>query len=53
MEDLFQARATAESIIENVQEEWVQDACSDLMLDIEELEINQDNNQEEQQGDDQ
>lgn len=38
LEDLFQARATAESIIENVDVEWVQDACSDLMMKIEELE---------------
>ena len=38
LEDLFQARATAESIIENVNVEWVQDACSDLMMKIEELE---------------
>ena len=38
LEDMFQARATAESIIENVSEEWVQDACSDLLMKIEELE---------------
>jgi len=38
MNDLFQARATAESIISNVDVEWVQDACSDLMLKIEGLE---------------
>lgn len=38
LEDLFQARATAESILENVEEEWVQNACSDLMLEIEALE---------------
>ena len=38
LEDLFQARATAESIMENVEAEWIQNACSDLMLTIEELE---------------
>ena len=38
LNDLFQARATAESIMENVDVEWVQDSCSDLMLKIEELE---------------
>ena len=38
LNDLFQARATAESIMENVEAEWVQDACSDLMMKIEELE---------------
>ena len=38
LNDLFQARATAESIMENVEVEWVQDACSDLMMTIEELE---------------
>ena len=34
-DDLFQARATAESILENVKDEWVQNACTDLMLEIE------------------
>ena len=38
LNDLFQARATAESIMENVEEDWVQEACSDLMMKIEELE---------------
>lgn len=38
LEDLFQARATAESIMENVEAEWVQNACSDLIMTIEELE---------------
>jgi TolA-binding protein len=38
LDDLFQARATAESILENVDEEWVQNACTDLMLEIEILE---------------
>tara|TARA_B100000780_G_scaffold278210_1_gene251008 strand:+ start:2401 stop:5562 length:3162 start_codon:yes stop_codon:yes gene_type:complete len=38
LEDLFQARATAESILENVNAEWVQNACSDLMIEIETLE---------------
>ncbi len=38
LEDLFQARATAESIMENVEVEWIQNACSDLMMTIEELE---------------
>jgi TolA-binding protein len=38
LEDLFQARATAENIMANVEEEWVQNACSDLMLEIESLE---------------
>ncbi len=40
LDDLFQARATAESILENVEVEWVQNACSDLMLEIESLEGN-------------
>ncbi|PCJ80489.1 MAG: hypothetical protein COA49_08440 [Bacteroidetes bacterium] len=38
LDDLFQARATAESIIENVDTDWVQSACSDLLLEIESLE---------------
>jgi len=38
IDDLFQARATAESIIENVEAEWVQNACTDLLLEIENLE---------------
>jgi hypothetical protein len=38
LDDLFQARATAESILENVNAEWVQKACSDLMIEIETLE---------------
>ena len=38
LDDLFQARATAESILENVNAEWVQNACSDLMIEIETLE---------------
>jgi len=38
LDDLFQARATAESIMENVSVEWVQDACSDLMMEIESME---------------
>jgi TolA-binding protein len=38
LDDLFQARATAESILENVSEEWVQNATSDLILEIETLE---------------
>ena len=38
LEDLFQARATAESIIENVEIPWLQDECSDLMMEIETLE---------------
>lgn len=42
MDDLFQARATAENILENVEEEWVQNACSDLMLEIESLENKED-----------
>ena len=39
LDDLFQARATAESILENVEVEWVQNACSDLMLEIESMEV--------------
>jgi len=46
MDDLFQARATAESIITNVDVEWVQDACSDLMLTIEGLEAAELDNEE-------
>jgi len=38
LDDLFQARATAESILENVNDEWVQNAASDLILEIETLE---------------
>ena len=38
LDDLFQARATAESILENVNAEWVQNTCSDLMIEIETLE---------------
>ena len=38
LNDLFQARATAESIMENVNVEWVQNACSDLMMEIEAME---------------
>jgi TolA-binding protein len=38
LDDLFQARATAESIMENVDTHWVQDECSDLIMEIEELE---------------
>ena len=41
MEDLFQARATAQSIMENVQVPEVQEAVSDLMFDIDALEAQQ------------
>ncbi len=51
LEDMFQARATAESIIENVSEEWVQDACSDLLMKIEELEAEVINIEEENSND--
>ena len=51
LEDLFQARATAESIMENVSIEWVQDECSDLLMTIEELESAELNIEEENSND--
>ena len=51
LEDLFQARATAESIMENVSVEWVQDECSDLLMTIEELESAELNIEEENSND--
>ena len=38
MNDLFQARATANSILANVQVAEVQEAVSDLLLEIDALE---------------
>ena len=41
MNDLFQARATAESILTNVQAPDVQESVSDLLFDIDALEAAQ------------